>query len=162
VNGLLYIYDDGIEIAESYAYPHFEGWIEWCDNVLSCGPVLLDNGKRISYDYYTSLTDEKQQTKIEFFLTRHPRTAIGKDANGTIYFIVVDGRSEGNAEGMSIKELTKLCSWLGLTDAMNLDGGGSSTLWSREYGVINHPCDNKKFDHEGERKVLSAIIAIQK
>jgi exopolysaccharide biosynthesis protein len=41
---------------------------------------------------------------------------------------------------------------------MNFDGGGSSTLWTKEYGVINHPYDNKVFDHKGERKVPNAII----
>ena len=45
--------------------------------------------------------------------------------------------------------------WLGCTSAINLDGGGSTTLWVNSYGdngVVNHPSDNKKWDHEGAKK----------
>ena len=45
-----------------------------------------------------------------------------------------------------------------MTAAINLDGGGSSALWSKETGVINHPRDNRKFDHEGERSVPNLIV----
>ncbi|MBR2352694.1 MAG: phosphodiester glycosidase family protein [Alistipes sp.] len=158
VNGLLYIYDDYIEINQSEAIPDYPGLIEECDNVMACGPVLMDDGHKVSYKHIT----ETDHPAASFYLTRHPRTVIGHTAEGDVYFIVVDGRSAGNADGMSIEELTQLCSWLEMTEAMNLDGGGSSTLWCRERGVINHPCDNKKFDHEGERKVLSAILAKRK
>jgi exopolysaccharide biosynthesis protein len=164
VNGLLFFYDDHIEIMESYAYPYFSGVIEGCDNVFSCGPMLIDEGAVIQYDEFLSQTDAPSNiaSMITFFKKRHPRTIIGKDDKNSVFFVVVDGRSTGNAEGMSIQELQKICSWMGLTDAMNLDGGGSSTLWSNELGIINYPCDNGKFDHAGERKVLTSIIATQK
>jgi exopolysaccharide biosynthesis protein len=45
-----------------------------------------------------------------------------------------------------------------MVEAMNLDGGGSSTLWSKAYGVVSHPCDNRTFDHEGSREVSSTLI----
>lgn len=164
VNGLLFIFDDHIEIMESYEHPYFTTAIEGKDNVLSCGPMLMDEGLVIPYDEFLSQTDaaDNVMSMISFFNTRHPRTIIGKDKHNNIYFVVVDGRSSGNAEGMSIQELQKICLWMGMTDAMNLDGGGSSTLWNRELGVINYPCDNKKFDHEGERAVLTSIYAIER
>lgn len=162
VNGLLYMYDDHIEINQSYDYPDYAGLIDECDEVIACGPVLLDDGARVSYKYVTESTDESMQEKIPFFINRHPRSVIGRNANGEAFFVVVDGRSAGNAAGMTIDELTQLCAWLGMHEAMNLDGGGSSTLWSVERGVINHPSDNGKFDHEGERQVLSTIIAKMK
>jgi exopolysaccharide biosynthesis protein len=87
---------------------------------------------------------------------------IGCDKRGNIYLVVVDGRSKGNAEGMTIAELTALCRWMGMHEAINLDGGGSSALWSKKQGVINYPSDNKKFDHEGERKVSSTIVVKRK
>lgn len=158
VNGLLYMYDYGIEVVQSYDYLGYPGLTECCDNIIACGPVLIDDGKCVSYKHITESTEESLQSKIPFFVLRHPRTIIGRNDNGDIFLVVVDGRAEDKAEGMSIEEITKLCCWLGLTDAMNLDGGGSSTMWSRELGVVNHPCDNKKFDHEGERKVLNTII----
>ena len=42
--------------------------------------------------------------------------------------------------------------------ALNLDGGGSSTLWTAQEGVLNHPYDNRRFDHEGERGVPNCIV----
>jgi exopolysaccharide biosynthesis protein len=47
---------------------------------------------------------------------------------------------------------------LGITQAINLDGGGSSAVWTNQTGVINHPRDNRKFDHEGERVVPNLIV----
>ena len=67
-------------------------------------------------------------------------------------------RAAGEAYGMTIPELTSLCLQLGLTDALNLDGGGSSTLWTHKAGVINNPCDNRRFDHAGQRRVPNALI----
>ena len=64
--------------------------------------------------------------------------------------IVVDGRFPGQAAGMTIGELIYLVRQLGLYSALNLDGGGSSTLWCEEAGVVNRPSDNQRFDHEGE------------
>ena len=61
---------------------------------------------------------------------------------------------------MSIDELSYLANQLGMRDALNLDGGGSSTLWNNKTGIVNHPYDNKKFDHEGEREVSNAILVI--
>jgi hypothetical protein len=96
-------------------------------------------------------------TSAQFYDRRHPRTAIGKDDSGNIYLVVIDGRFKGRADGASIFETAYICHLLGMTDAINLDGGGSSALWSRETGVINHPRDNRKFDHEGERSVPNLI-----
>ncbi len=48
-----------------------------------------------------------------------------------------------------------------LTDALNLRGGGSSTLWALEGGVLNHPCDNHKFDNAGQRRVPN-ILAVKR
>lgn len=97
-------------------------------------------------------------TSAQFYDRRHPRTAIGTDDEGNIYLVVIDGRFKGQADGASIFETAFICHLLGMTDAINLDGGGSSALWAEETGVINHPRDNKKFDHEGERVVPNLIV----
>ena len=165
VNGLMFMYDKGIEIVQSTDipdYPSLEDKCNTCENIIACGPVLIDNGEEVSYRDIIESTDESLKRKKVFYIRRHPRSAIGCDAEGNIYMVVVDGRSKGNAEGMTIAELTQLCSWLGMVEAMNLDGGGSSALWCSKYGVLNHPCDNRKFDHEGERKVSSTLIAKRK
>ena len=128
------------------------------DNILGTGPVLIDEGYRLPYGYISPDSPDFTARQKRFFLGRHPRTAIGRDAKGVVYLVVVDGRHKGIAEGVSIPELGLLCRWLGMVEAINLDGGGSSTLWLRGRGVVNHPSDNKRYDHEGERAVMSAIL----
>ena len=132
------------------------------DDILASGPVLIDEGKSVDHEAYTrGMVDNAGGKPVGAFYTytqRHPRTAIGTDHKGLAYLVVVDGRSEGNADGVTIAELTKVCEWLGLRDAINLDGGSSSTMWGKQTGVINHPSRNRKFDHAGERRVSSCIV----
>ena len=123
----------------------------WREAIVS-GPVLLEDGTPVEY------ADDGTRSYRRFYSRRHPRSAIGYSADGWVYFIVVDGRFPSQADGMSIDELTVLCEALGLHEALNLDGGGSSTLWTKDAGVLNYPYDNLKFDHEGERVVPNIII----
>ncbi|MFY7952639.1 MAG: phosphodiester glycosidase family protein, partial [Armatimonadaceae bacterium] len=77
---------------------------------------------------------------------RHPRTAVGitKDGN-TLVWMVVDGRQRGFSEGVSEEELARLLLEAGCEQGINLDGGGSSSLWIRDAngrpGLINRPSD---------------------
>lgn len=74
---------------------------------------------------------------------RHPRTAVALDATGQIvWLIVVDGRQPGYSEGVTMAELAEIAQNLGATTALNLDGGGSSTLVAAgHFGprVLNSP-----------------------
>ena len=95
-----------------------------------------------------------------FNKTKHPRSASFTTKDKKTVFITVDGRRKGNATGVSIAELTHLIRILGGHDALNLDGGGSTTLWMEgapDNGVLNSPSDNGKFDHQGERKIPNII-----
>ena len=58
----------------------------------------------------------------------HPRTAIGIDSASRLVLVVVDGRQDGVSEGMTTPELAEVMLEFGVVDAINLDGGGSSTL----------------------------------
>lgn len=139
---------------------------------MASGPLLIAGGKIIvpkimGNPKATEIENTKEENEkiktlystSQFYDKRHPRTAIGYDDKGYIYYIVIDGRFNGRADGASIYETAYICSMLGLTDAINLDGGGSSTLWSAKTGVLNHPYDNKKFDHKGERIIPNLFIA---
>ncbi|MFT5584208.1 MAG: MYXO-CTERM domain-containing protein [Cognaticolwellia sp.] len=75
---------------------------------------------------------------------RAPRTAVGysEDA-GTLYLVTVDGRTTAS-QGMSIDELAVLMHSIGAYRAMNMDGGGSTTMWTSSAGVVNSPSDGSE------------------
>ncbi len=114
-------------------------------NIMACGPLLLLDSKLITQKSGSHFTDT------------HPRTAIGTSKSGKIFLVTVDGRFPSNAVGVSTTDLGLIMKALGCDDAMNLDGGGSTTMWIKGKGVVNYPCDNGTFDHAGERSVGSAI-----
>lgn len=75
---------------------------------------------------------------------RHPRSAIGLTRDRrTAILLVVDGRSS-SSRGMTCDELIDTFRELGAHDAMGLDGGGSSTLWTSSAGVLNRPSDGSE------------------
>lgn len=114
-------------------------------NIVASGPLLLLN------------SDTIVPKNVKFNIVRHPRTAVGITKDKSLILVAVDGRAN-EASGMTIRELRGLMKSLACVDALNFDGGGSTTLWINGKGVVNYPSDNKKFDHEGERKVANALI----
>ncbi len=92
---------------------------------------------------------------------RHPRTAVGTRPGGFLVLVAVDGRTAAGA-GVTLDELARLLVQLGCDRALNLDGGGSTTMVVRGQpfdGVVNHPSDNGRADHLGERRVAN-IVAV--
>jgi exopolysaccharide biosynthesis protein len=125
---------------------------EPAENMMVTGPLLSLNASEALLD------------SGSFNVTRHPRTAIGIKPGGRVILLTVDGRNE-NSAGMSLFELRKIMQWLGCTSSINLDGGGSTTLWvagEEGNGVVNYPTDNKKWDHNGERNVANVILLKKK
>ena len=120
--------------------------------LLASGPLLMDDGKLCTWEMCDST----------FIHRKHPRSAIFRTRDNRVVFITVDGRSPGNAIGVNIPELAHLIRTLGGYDALNLDGGGSTTLWTEAQGVLNCPSDNRKFNHEGERNVANIIYAAKR
>jgi exopolysaccharide biosynthesis protein len=121
------------------------------EDVMLSGPVLRINHQDIGL------------ANNSFNADRAPRSLIGIKSDGTVLLICIDGRTI-SSEGMTIKENQNLARWLGCKDAINLDGGGSSTLYLKnatENGIINHPSDNKIFDHYGQRKIANAILLVK-
>lgn len=116
-------------------------------SILQAGPLLIEGNKYV------------QLEKNPFNDNRHPRTAIAITNKDKLILLVVDGRNS-QAYGMNLIELSKIFKWLGAKDAMNLDGGGSSTLYIKDASpnsIVNYPSDNKKFDNEGQRSVANII-----
>ncbi len=118
--------------------------------VLAIGgtPRILRNGK-------ISIEISAEHVAEGFSTTRHPRTAIGlsKDRK-TLYIVTVDGRQPALSIGVSLKDLAKYLKGIGAWDALNLDGGGSTTMWVRG-NVVNSPSDAA-----GPRTVSNALLIV--
>lgn len=114
------------------------------EDVVATGPVLLAGGE------FVPVAGDRFNTN------RHPRTAAGRRADGTVILLVADGRN-ALAAGLTMAELQQIMAALGCRDAVNLDGGGSTTMVVRG-AVVNHPSDNGQFDVDGERPVANAIV----
>jgi len=103
------------------------------------GPILLSQG---------------QITPAAAGTARHPRTAIGFNREH-VFLVVVDGRQPALSVGMGHRELAALMLRLGCTEALNLDGGGSSTMWVAGK-IVNSPSDG------AERPVGNGLILFRK
>ena len=111
--------------------------------VLVSGPLLLQNSEVL------------ELPNLKFVNKRHPRTCLC-ETKESVVFITIDGRKE-EAEGMSLIEAQKFLLTIGCIDAINLDGGGSTTMWVRDKGVINTPSDES-----GERPVSNVLLITNK
>lgn len=107
----------------------------WDDVVEAVGghPLLVENG-HIRIDPQNPSFDGRKE----------PRTAVGYTAQGDVLLVTVDGRQPGVSEGVTIRELAQLMRDLGAVYALNLDGGGSTTMVVRDLGqetirVANRP-----------------------
>jgi exopolysaccharide biosynthesis protein len=119
-------------------------------NTLSFGPAILEDGE---------VVDGIEDVEVDTNVGNHsiqgdqPRTAVGViDANHLV-FVVVDGRSPGYSEGVTLPELADIFQDLGATTAYNIDGGGSSTLYF-DGEVVNDPLG------KGEERGTSDILYI--
>ena len=123
--------------------------------IINGGPRLLKDGK---IDIPAAAEGFQQPDNPEFFyqfgLRRHPRTVAGIKEDGTILFVTIDGGKPGYSVGATFKESAQLLKSLGAVDAVNLDGGGSTTMAVNQK-LINHPTDAA-----GERPVGDAILLL--
>lgn len=114
------------------------------EDVIGGVPQLIKNGK-------IEITWEQEKASKSFVETRHPRTAVAKLKDGKFLMVTVDGRSLESV-GMNLQELAEFLLEIGAVDAMNLDGGGSTTMF------LDGKVVNKSSDQTGERKVSDAIL----
>ena len=146
--GTLCLGGDSVVILKTDSSRHWEDALPYPD-IMTAGPLL------IWHDTLQYMRDDRT-----FVTNRHNRTALGIREDGTVLLFVADGRFK-EAEGLSLPELQQILRWLGCRDALNLDGGGSTTMYldiGNFQGVINCPSDNGRFDHEGERGVSNSVL----
>lgn len=112
-----FVFIDGMEVANIGSERRFNKYTE----MLQAGPLLLKDG---------AFVDNTENINLNVLLKRHPRTVVGTDGKRIIW-AVIDGRDNMHSVGATIDETRRLCAQLGMLTALNLDGGGSSSLWWR-------------------------------
>jgi hypothetical protein len=110
---------------------------------------------RLVRDGNISIESAREGGSASFTNNRHPRSAIGFNADTSrFFFVTVDGRQPGYSDGMTLPELAAFMRELGCTQALNLDGGGSTTM------VVRGKVVNRPSDATGERAVANALLLI--
>lgn len=116
------------------------GQVEWA---VGGGPRLLREGQ-------VQVTAEAERFQPDVAQGRAPRTAAGVDERGRLILLTVNGR-QASSVGLTLTELAHVMAFLGAQDALNLDGGGSSTMVLRG-DLFNRPSDGR------ERPVGNALL----
>ena len=127
----------------------FSPKIHGITQALAGWPGIVHDGKNVA-----AAEAHTEEAIAQLTEERHPRTAIGISKDGTkVLLVVVDGRTKASA-GMTLSELANLMIKLGAYNAINMDGGGSSTM-AIKGKVVNSPSDAT-----GERAVSNALVVI--
>lgn len=122
------------------------------DSIVSAAPTLVQDG-RIHIDAASEGVVDPQDLSFGYVWAnvRQPRTMAGVDARGRLILATVDGRLPGTSEGFTLEEAARFMKSLGAVQALNLDGGGSTTM-TVHGRVVNDPSDAT-----GERAVGDTV-----
>ena len=141
-------------------------------DLISSAPMLIDDFEPVGETFCDMSLTTAQVNELNgedpnrHQRARHPRTAVALTEDNHFIMFVVDGRQ--TSKGMNAFELTRfLVKWFNPQYALNMDGGGSTTLCVKGEGdpdthVVNYPCDNNKYDHAGERKRSVHFVILKK
>lgn len=138
--GLAFYEDGTVELYDETATTADELVEDGVWNTLSFGPAIVENG---------SVIDGIDDIEIDTNFGNHsiqgeqPRTLVGVKSDGTLVFVVVDGRDDGYSRGVTMMEAAELMVSLGCETAYNLDGGGSSTMYFNGE-VVNQPSNGSE------------------
>jgi hypothetical protein len=143
---------DAVPLSFAYATALGTPASDWhgADDIVGGAGLLLWRGREVD--------DAKEEAlPLEGFVNaRHPRTLIGRDRDGDTWLVVVDGRQPGHSVGMTLPELRAFAQRAGFVDALNLDGGGSTTM------VVKGAVVNRPSDPLGLRPVSDAIVVLRR
>ena len=145
------------------------GWNESGEFIFIDGKIVNNIGSVHEYDEYTEMMQagpllvkdgepapNTEDVDPAVLNRRHPRTFVGTDGSRVVWGIV-DGRDNMHSVGMTIEELRTFCiKGLALTDALNLDGGGSSSIWWRGM-TFSQPSN----DSDVERPIPYAVLMFE-
>ncbi len=125
--------------------PEVQNGFQAAEDIVGGVSQLVENGQ-------IAMTWQREGAAEDFALGRHPRTAIAKLKNGHLLLLAADGRQIGVSMGLTLQELAQMLVEMGAEYAINLDGGGSTTM------VVNGIIVNKPSDPAGERPVSDALL----
>jgi exopolysaccharide biosynthesis protein len=148
--GLAFYEDGSMKIYEETETTAEELIPKGVTQTFSFGPALVENSVAIEDFGDVSIDKNFGNRSIE---DSNPRTGVGIISENHYVFVVVDGRSE-ESKGLTLGEFAQVFEDLGATEAYNLDGGGSSTMYFMGR-VVNNPRGT------GEERGVSDIIYIQ-
>lgn len=159
----------GKSIAEQRAMYAASDW----DNLFTSAPMLIDDYNPVGAFFMDStLTAEhllglNYEDPIRHQGVRHPRTAVALTGDGHFLLVAVDGRKPDVSEGMSARELTRFLEQnFHPRYALNMDGGGSTTMCVRGQGnpsthVVNTPSSKKAGEIGVERTLISFFCIVE-
>ena len=163
--GILYGGKDGEKAIE--AYNSLEA-----SNIIASAPMLINDYDPIGEDFIGGTFTDEQLNQFDYEDyrrhqgVRHPRTVYALTEDNDLLLIAIDGRWSGTAEGMNAAEVTRfIAKYFNPQWAINMDGGGSTTLTVKglghpDTGVVNYPTDGGTHDHTGERSVSTHILVL--
>ena len=131
---------------KAYIYVQYDGKKTGVLHAIGGGPMIVRDGQSL-------VSGGLENFRDDIIFDRHPRTAAAITYDNKLILAVVDGRSR-ESQGMTLKELARFLTELGARDAINFDGGGSSTMVFQNM-VVNEPSD-------GSERPVSTSIAIIK
>jgi hypothetical protein len=152
VRACLQIDDAEISIARR---DHLEA--EVGGDLLQAGPLLVSGGVAVAVDGEDpeGFSAGARQFDSDITVGRYPRAALGMDGDRLVS-VACDGRTDSDA-GMTLGELAAALVDLGVTDALNLDGGGSASLVYRGR-LRNRPREEHGVDLLGGRPIVTAVV----
>jgi hypothetical protein len=129
-------------------------------DMVNGGPTLVQHG-RISLHPVREGWSPKDIESTDrggfyngWYVRRNPRTAAGIRHDGTLLLVTVDGNQPGYSIGTSIRETARLMEYFGSQEAINLDGGGSTTM------VVRGEIQGQPSDATGERPIGDALVLL--
>ena len=127
-------------------------------HIVGGGPLLLQDGIALSTKAY-----EQEGFDRAFHSFWHPRTAVGKKADGTLLFVTITATEAGVRRGVMLSRLAELFLEWGATDALNLDGGNSSMLVIRDEVVsVKQKASDKLESKDGLKSVSRDKLEVKK
>ena len=156
--GYLVLEGNIVQTYDSFPAPYFAVLKDGSFAIRPFGTPLGDVKEAVSG--YQWLVRDGEPVTTNDDVTLAPRTAIGLKKDGTVVWVAVDGRQEGYSMGLTIHELAELMYAAGCVNAINMDGGGSTTMAARYNNTGDLVLQNSPSDEAGPRLLPTCLLMV--